>query len=798
MAHAQSHVPNLRLRQARLERQWSQQDLAEQIGTTAANVSRWERGITFPSPYYRHSLCALFDKHLSELGFVSHTMQATNKQLLWTVPYQRNPFFVGRAETLRQMRDHCETECLPLALCGLGGIGKTQLAVEYAYRYAGDYTAVLWLEAETDEGLIWQIVALADLLNLPDQQEVEQNRTIAAVMRWLREHPGWLMVLDNVEDLRLVNKAVPSNVQGNVILTTRRQVTEPIAHAIDMDVLGESDGALFLLRRTKRLSLHGALDDASREDVIAARTLARQMGGLPLALDQAGAYVLETGSQIAAYIDLLQQRQATLLQRRGAVPTDHPLSVAATLGLSLEQIELASDAASALLQCCAFLHPDAIPLDFFRQAGASLGSPLQEAVQANGALDPLLALLRQYSLVWRSSTTNTLSIHRIVQAILRDRMTPSRQRLWVERIVHALYQIFPDGTYVENFALCRQYQSHALACASLIHEWQIHGREAAQLVYRIGNYLRKQGIYSQAEALLMQALTLQRECLGDDHAEIADILNDLGLIYSNTEQFQQAETVLQQAKQMREQLFGSHHQALAESCNNLGFLYDQQGQYAQAEPYHQKALAIVEQINGPEHPDMAYHLGALAYVYNAQEQYEQAEPLLKRAIAIQEKTIGAEHPDSLHCLNNLGYLYMKQARYEEAEVVLQRGLAISVQIFSLKHPQSAYFLTNLGSLHHGQRHYELAIDYFQRALAIRRDLFGAEHGLVAKCLVYIGQVLHEQGKGKQAVTPLREALAILEKLGSLNSSDAKLGYACLQEILAEHSNGQYAGPPLVE
>src|SRR5262249_26254437 len=158
-------------------------------------------------------------------------------------------------------------------------IGKTQLAVEYAYRYAHDYSAVLWLEAETAEGLISHLVALAGLLHLPEQQESERSQVVAAVMRWLSEHHGWLMVLDNVEDLNMVSKAVPTSGQGNVILTTRRQVTEPVAQSLDVDVLSEEDGMRFLLKRTRRISLRTSLSDATLEDVTGARALAQQMGG---------------------------------------------------------------------------------------------------------------------------------------------------------------------------------------------------------------------------------------------------------------------------------------------------------------------------------------------------------------------------------------------------------------------------------------------------------------------------------------------------------------------------------------
>jgi NB-ARC domain len=188
------------------------------------------------------------------------------------------------------------------AVFGLGGIGKTQLAIEYTYRFRDRYHAVPWVSADSRETLITGCMELATELKLPEREERDQNKIVAALQRWLCEQQGWLLILDNVEDLGLVTWFLPVQHQGVVLLTTRRQVTEPVAQTMVMDVPPEEEGVLFLLRRTKFLPLDGSLDQVVEADRQTAHMIARTLGGLPLALDQAGAYILETGCDLATYL----------------------------------------------------------------------------------------------------------------------------------------------------------------------------------------------------------------------------------------------------------------------------------------------------------------------------------------------------------------------------------------------------------------------------------------------------------------------------------------------------------------
>jgi len=194
---------NSRLHDARVERGWSQQNLAEQVGTTPVNISRWENGSTFPSPYFRQRLCEVFGKTPAELGLLPPPPISR----IGNIPIARNPYFTGREHLLALLHKRlstARTAALTQALYGLGGIGKTQAAAEYAFRYGDNYTHVFWMRAATGETLVADCVTLAELLDLPEKDEQDQQRVVAAVKRWLATNEGWLLILDNVDDLSLV------------------------------------------------------------------------------------------------------------------------------------------------------------------------------------------------------------------------------------------------------------------------------------------------------------------------------------------------------------------------------------------------------------------------------------------------------------------------------------------------------------------------------------------------------------------------------------------------------------------
>jgi transcriptional regulator with XRE-family HTH domain/Tfp pilus assembly protein PilF len=715
---------NLLLRDARLERGWSQKELADQLGTTSVNISRWENGLTFPTPYFRQQLCEVFGKTPAELGLVPPPSPAHDSRIS-NIPIAHTPLFTGREallDLLHQRLSTTRTAALTQAqaLYGLGGIGKTRAAVEYAFHYGDDYSQVFWMQATSRETLVADCVTLASLLELPGQDGQDQMLVVKAVKRWLAAHEDWLLILDNADDLLLAQEFLPANHKGYVLFTTRAQAAGAIAASIEVEQLMPQEGTLLLLRWSKRLDLDTPLEQAQSVDRTAAESIAREMDGLPLALVQAGAYVEETGCSLPDYLRLYATHRKDLLARRSRLLFDYPATVATTWSLSFQQVEQQSPAAAELLRLCSFLAPDAIPEELVVRGAAELGAVLGTAARDPFQLDEALEVLHRYSLVRRDSSTHLLSIHRLVQVVLKENMDQQAQRAWAERTVRAMSAAFSeadDGPGEKQLYYLQYYVPHVQECTMLITQYHLYFPEAARLLYQAGVFLYFHGLYPQSQALHQQALAI------------------------------------------REQVFGSNHPAVAESLNALALFSRFQGDYEQAERFHRQALAIREQTLGPNHPATAQSLNNLGVLYRTQSKYEQAEPLLHRALIISEQSLGSEHTDTLFALINLAKLSIEQRKYEDAEPLASQALATSERILEPEHHLIAQSLNLRARLSYEQRNYEQAETLWKRALAIVEKTFGLEHPSTAErlnnlCAGYLGHPFGKAAHERRMYLPL--------------------------------------------
>ncbi len=576
--------------------------------------------------------------------FVADTAGERPLEVIENVPYARNSYFTGRDDLLTRLHSILTTGkqaalSQPQAISGLGGIGKTQTAIEYAYRYRNDYNAIIWLKAESRETLLSDLLTLTPLLNLPQKSDQEQDQVIKMIKDWFQIHTGWLLIFDNADDLVMIRDFLPAGGQGHILLTTRSQLTGNIARRIDVERMDTEEGTFFLLHRA------GLLEDAIPEvERAKARELVEEVSGLPLALDQAGAFIEETQCGLAGYLQLYRTRQAELLKRRGRLVSDHPDSVATTWSLSFEKVEHADPVAADLLRLCAFLDPDMIPEELITIGASELG-PVLKAVAEPMRLNEAIADVRTYSLL-RRNPDHTLTIHRLVQAVLKQGMKKSTQRRWAERAVRAVNQAFPEVDY-DTWLQCQHYMPQVQACAALIDQWSMTFPETAQLLMQAGDYLEQSAQYAQAEPLYLRALAINEKILEPEHPNTGTTLHQLALLYRKQGKYEQAEPLLVRACAISEKMGGPEHPSTAATLNELARLYWSQGKYVQAEPLYLRALAISEKILGPEHPDTAATLHGLAVLYTSQGKYEQAEPLLQRALAISEKVFGPDHPNTV-------------------------------------------------------------------------------------------------------------------------------------------------------
>jgi tetratricopeptide (TPR) repeat protein len=628
---------------------------------------------------------------------------------LWNVPHYRNPFFTGREDVLMHLHDvlnrkASERGLAPLALCGLGGIGKTQCVLEYAYRYAHEYQAVFWIKADTRENLLADFLAIASLLQLPEQSAEDRAVTVAAVQRWFQSQERWLLILDNVEDLTLVREFLPSGLQGHVLFTTRMQALGGLAYSVQVEEMDQETGALFLLRRAGLCPPDMSRINTKTAGARIAQALVQELGGLPLALDQAGAYIEETASDLQTYLDCYHSSRQALLERRGGMTTDHPECVATTWTLAFTRIENSDPLAASLLHLCAFLDPDAIPEEL-------LYAGLQQLTSSSGEIDLLgfneaVGALLRFSLARRNGETRTLTLHRLVQAMIQDMMNPSQHIQYATPVIQALLLLFPHKIEVDNWPQCQRFLPHVHILIAHPEWYSRAPTQIATLCNQAGYYLREQALYQEAEALYQKGLALREYCFGASHPDTAQI------------------------------------------CYNLGRLYFDTGQYALSIQLHQRALAIREQVLAPDDLHIALSLNSLAFAYYIQEiALDEIEPLFLRALSIYEQAIGRDHPMTSHCLSNLALFYASQDRFLEAEQLLLEVQAIREQHLPPIHLDTARSLQNLAWLYIYQKkkdHYKEAKKLLERSLAIRRTLLGTFHPQVAISLHHLAWLLEAE------------------------------------------------------
>jgi hypothetical protein len=318
----------------------------------------------------------------------------------------------------------------------------------------------LWVKAETEGSINSDFVTIANLLDLAEKQEQEQHRIVAAVKRWFQDNMGWLLIFDNADDLAMVRDFLPSGGKGHILLTTRAHATGRIAQRIEVEKMELEEGALFLLHRAKLLAPNALIEAAPLSDRDIAREIVKAMDGLPLALEQAGAYIEETECGLQGYLRLYRAQGVQLLKEHGEFVPDHPKPVATTWSLSFEKVEQANVVAAELLRFCAFLAPDAVPEELFTESAADLGPTLEPVVADSTMLNTAIRELLKYSLVHRDPETQTLSVHRLVQEVLKDQMDEETQRLWAEQAVRAVSRVFPYPEFT-RWDRCRKYLLHA-------------------------------------------------------------------------------------------------------------------------------------------------------------------------------------------------------------------------------------------------------------------------------------------------------------------------------------------------
>ena len=666
------------------------------------------------------------------------------------IPPERIEHFTGRRSDLAEIRRQLQRS-RQVVLYGLGGVGKTQLALRYLNLHRGDYPdGRFWLRADQATTLIGDLASLAWRITppLPEREEPEQERQVEAVLGWLREHGRWLLVLDNLDQpaLPAMRHWLPPALPGHLIVTSR----SPHGSArLGLEPLPVEVAVGFLLERT------------GRDDAAAGRAIAEAVGGLPLALEQAAAYLIENEwRSLADYAQLLRTRMAELL--REGKPEDYPLPVASTWDLSFRRLEQEQPAAADLLRLCAFLAPDDIPITVLRAAARELPGRLREVLEDEIESDRAVGALRGYSLLERQE--DGLRVHRLVQWAVRGSLEAEPWDEWLAAALRLQAAAFPGQ--VEDpgqWPLCARLLPHAQAVIGLAGARAVEPGATSWLLDRLASYLQARGEYALARPLFGRALAIYEKLLGPNHPETATSLNNLATLLQDQGELVAARLLFERALAIREQALEPDHPDTAASLNNLAGLLHDQGELAAARPLFERGLAIYEKLLGPDHPETATSLNNLARLLRDQGELATARPLFERALAIRERALGPNHRHTALSLNNLANLLRDQGELAAARALMERGLAMRERALGPDHPDTANSLNSLAFLLRDHGELPAARPLFERALAIRERALGPDHLATATSLNNLASLLRDQGDLPAARPLFERALAIWER-----------------------------------
>ncbi|MDD4248307.1 MAG: tetratricopeptide repeat protein, partial [Methanosarcina sp.] len=603
------------------------------------------------------------------------------------------------------------------------------------------------------------------LLNLPVKDDSDQNLVVSAVKNWLRTNNNWLLVLDNADYPYLIEYFLPSNIQGHVLLTSRAPTFDNlgITNPIEVKKMLPEEAKEFFLVRTGHKNLDQS-EIASLEELI------RELDCLPLAMEQAGAYIHKLKCSFAEYLSSYRKHGLELLEKSQVQNTKYSDSVATTWLLNFEQVKQTSKTSTDILSASAFLNCNNIPFEVFIKGSGELGeniySMLHDIEDDRLVFKEAIEPLRQFSLISTYYDKNTFDIHRLVQVVLRDGIEKNEQQRWAESVVKALNRAFPKVEY-KNWELCDKLLPHVQTCAEYIRLLNIETEESAKLLNATGNYLHKRARFKESESLLKSSLEIRKKILEPEHYDLSESLNNLGELYIDLGRYSEVEPLYVRALEIRENTLEPDDPAIAESLNNLGELYNDFGRYSEAESLHLHALDIRENTLNPDDPAIADSLDNLAGIYIHLDRFSEAESLRIRALDITEKAFGFEHPDVAACLNNLAGVYNVLGRFSEAKTLLIRSLNISEKALGPEHPAVGVSLNNLAGVYNNLGRSSEAETLCIRALKITEDALGPEHPYMSNRLTTLAEAYRNFGKYSEAETLLIRALEIAEKaLGS--------------------------------
>ncbi len=708
--------------------------------------------------------------------------------------------FVGREDKLNEIHEKLfQTPTAELTqgriqvVSGIGGIGKTTLVRAYTEEFWRLYSGMFWVDCRQD--LTTQFARIYNTL-FPDEAERAQDdayKAAKALHELNQTRPARrLLILDDAENYDVIKTWLPDTGNCHTIITTRYALWPKSMTRSKVNVLEPEPSRELLLKRSDRI-----WSELSVEERESCDALASQLGYLPLALEQAAAYIHAQQDELFGfneYLPLYKQAEAYYLQQHVSTgETDYPKSVFATWRTTIEKL---SPESQAMLRLAGFMADTPIPNDVFVKA-ADIVQDLAELIPAQSKAPPAKTdeatlpatvqfrewrgALLSYSMITASSD-GAFSVHGLVQSVERHAMSTDQRPRWIEKAMTCLTRIRWSDLELEEWDLWFQLLPHAESlCGRAAEDTRVE--QNTKLLIDLGSVLNNRGNYAAAIKWTRKAYEVRRAENGEESPETLAAAHNLGTLLNYNGQYAESESILRDVLDVRERLLGGEHTDTLVTIANLAGSLRDKGEYAEAETLFRRALQAQEHVLGAEHLMTLGSVNNLAGLLKDKCEYAEAEALYHRALESLERRLGAEHPHTLRCINNLANLLRIQDVYVEAEELFRRAMDGLEQALGAEHPDTLASVSNLAMVQEELGEYAEAEQLYRRALKSLEYGLGAEHPNTLVIKSNLASFLIVKGEHAEAEALFRRVLEAKERVLGTEHPSTLIGANRLASLL---------------
>ena len=716
-----------------------------------------------------------------------------------------SPLFVGRRDVLDKLRrifiHSADSELMSRHTClllGTGGIGKTQICLKFIEEMSGTgrLSHVFWVDASSEQSIN---MSFRGISSISAAQASCLDDSVESVLQWMSGiQEEWLIVFDNADDppVYVVERFIPPGNRGNILITSRNHSMGSLIsfkNIIEINEMEEAD-AISLLLKASNL-------DASAEHMEVAKNIVTELGCMPLAVNQAGAYIQAGRCSINNYLQQLSLHRRALMSDatfRGASKYDR--TVYGTWDLSFKEIEKrasgqssagdaqAAHAAILILQICAFYHHSNIPKDIFRSAAEESGkhvvnrnievlplamSSLDDTLLAldnNGHWDEFIfgqgiAVLLSFSLMKKNQSSEMLSVHPLVHCWSREQMSKSEQQRMYEMGSKILCCAISQRLSSYDYRLRRLIYPHIKANESHGSQMSLNKKYYDDKWNNFIFVMKEIGDWKLAEQLGIELLNMRGKVLGAEDQYTLISMGILAEIYCYQGKWNKAEQLEGQVLNMNKKLLGAEHPHTLKSMGNLARIYTDEGNLNEAEQLEVQVLDMRKKLLGAEHPDTLRSMGNLARIYFSQRKWNEAKQLEVQVLDMRKRLLGAEHPDTIVSMGNLAIVYSSQRMWNEAEQLESQVLDMRKKLLGVEHLHTIGSMESLASIYLNQGRCNEAEQLAVQVLDMRKKLLGVEYlqtSIVS--METLAAIYSSQGKWNKAEQLDIQVLDVRKKL----------------------------------